>query len=284
MPSYQHEKYIGDAIQSVIGQETSFSYRIVIIDDCSKDKSADIIKKYADRYPKLIETHFLKENTGRAEHAIIKANPVVATPYVCYLEGDDYWCSTNKIQKQIQFLEENTEYVGCAHKTRIIYENTDKAPTIEGTDVDNWSIDDFMKFDNYYYCHTSSWMWRNVLGGDVFCLPVDYMQDTENYNGDVVLMTLYAAHGRLKCLPDIMSVYRNTGSGVWSGLNERQRDWHLRVGLYRQLDVVTKGKYHEILREKVRTGKHTHFMTYYPVYKVLSHHFRLKKLLKKWFC
>jgi glycosyltransferase involved in cell wall biosynthesis len=126
--SYQHEKYIGQAIQSVIDQETSFPYRIVVVDDCSKDNSAAIIREFAERYPKLIEAHLLKENAGRGAHAICKANPIVNTSYVCYLDGDDYWCSNHKIQKQIQFLEENKEYVGCAHKTRFIYENTAKEP------------------------------------------------------------------------------------------------------------------------------------------------------------
>lgn len=282
--SYKHEKYIAKAIQSVIDQETSFPYRIVVVDDCSQDNSTGIISGIAKKYPKLIETHLLEKNTGAAARAIGKANPIVNTPYVSYLDGDDYWCSKHKIEKQLQFLEENKEYVGCAHKSLIIHENTDKAPVEEGTDEDNWSIDDFMRFDKYYYCHTSSWIWRNVLGSDTFCFPDEYTQATKNYFGDVVLMILYAVHGRLKCLPDIMSVYRDTGSGVWSSMNERKKDWHHRVGLYLQLDVATKGKYHEVLKEKVRTGKHIHFMTYYPLYRRLSQHPRLEKFLEKWFC
>jgi glycosyltransferase involved in cell wall biosynthesis len=283
--SYQHEQYIAQAIQSVIDQETSFPYRIVVVDDCSKDNSAAIIRDFSVRYPKLIDPHFLKENAGRGAHAICNANPIVNTSYVCYLDGDDYWCSNHKIQKQIQFLEENKEYVGCAHKTRVIYENTDKAPIeVSAAGVDNWSIDDFMRFDNHYYCHLSSWIWRNVLGSDTFCFPDEYMQDTKNYIGDVVLTILYAAHGRLKCLPDIMSVYRVTGSGIWSGMTERNREWDNTVELYRKLDVVTKGKYHEILRKKVRAGKHHYFKKYYPFYKTLSLHRLLNKLLKAWLC
>jgi glycosyltransferase involved in cell wall biosynthesis len=60
--SYRHEKYIAQAIQSAIDQETSFPYRIVVVDDCSKDNSAEIIRGFAERYPKLMEAHLLKEN------------------------------------------------------------------------------------------------------------------------------------------------------------------------------------------------------------------------------
>ena len=283
--SYQHEKYIAQAIQSVIDQETAFPYRIVVVDDCSKDNSAEIIRGFAERYPNLIEAHYLEKNAGRGAHAIGKANPIIDTPYVCYLDGDDYWCSNHKIEKQIKFLEESKEYVGCAHKTRVIYENSDKTSYVEGApDVDNWSIDDFMRFDNYYYCHLSSWIWRNVLGGDTFCFPDEYLKDTKNYVGDVVLTILYAAHGRLKCLPDIMSVYRVTGSGIYSRKTEREKDWLNNVGIYLKLDVVTKGKYHNNIREKVREGKHQYFIKYYPFYKILIKHFRFEKLLKTWLC
>jgi glycosyltransferase involved in cell wall biosynthesis len=284
IPSYQHEKYIAQAIQSVIDQETSFPYRIVVVDDCSKDNSAEIIRGFAEKYPKLIEAHFLKENTGRGAQAICKANPIVNTPYVCYLEGDDYWCSNHKVQKLIKFLEENRDYIGCAHKTRMIYENLDKAPREMGTDVDNWSIDDIMRFDKNYYCHLSSWIWRNVLGRDNFCLPDVYMQDTKNLILDVLLPILYAVHGRLKCLPEVMSVYRFTGTGIFSSLSENQIDWHNEVEIFQKIDVVTNGKYHEILRKKVQKGRHKYYKTYNPFYRILSNHFRLNKLLKAWFC
>ena len=62
IPCYQHEKYIAQAIQSVIDQEASFPYRIIFVDDCSKDNSGPIIRGFAERYPKLIEAHLLKEN------------------------------------------------------------------------------------------------------------------------------------------------------------------------------------------------------------------------------
>jgi hypothetical protein len=141
-----------------------------------------------------------------------------------------------------------------------------------------------MRFDKNYYCHLSSWIWRNVLGSENFCFPDEYMQDTKNYIGDVVLMILYAAHGRLKCLPEVMSVYRVTGSGIWSSLTEREKDWHNKVDLYLKLDVVTNGKYHQILRKKVRKGKHKYLKTYYPFYRMLSINLRLNNLLKAWFC
>lgn len=60
--AYNFEKYIKDAIEGFLLQKVSFPIEIIINDDCSTDNTAEIIRKYVDKYPDLIKPIFQKEN------------------------------------------------------------------------------------------------------------------------------------------------------------------------------------------------------------------------------
>jgi len=112
--TYNHEDYIAEAIDGFLMQETDFPFEILIRDDCSTDKTTEIVKEYADKYPSLIKPVFEKENTySQGVKPMSQLYKVAMGRYIALCEGDDYWTDSLKLQKQVDFLEGNKEYVMC---------------------------------------------------------------------------------------------------------------------------------------------------------------------------
>ena len=109
-PTYNHEKYIGECIESVLNQ-TYKNWEMIIVDDCSSDKTVEIIKKYAaqDSRIKLIQHN---ENYGpfRLKDTCNEGLNISKGEYIAVLEGDDYWTS-DKLEEQVKFLENNPDMI-----------------------------------------------------------------------------------------------------------------------------------------------------------------------------
>lgn len=121
LATYNHEKYISRAIDSILMQETDFFFDVLIGEECSTDSTRDIINSYASKYPNKISIIERKQNVGMHENL----NSLVQNckdKYVARLEGDDYWTDNKKLQKQVDFLELNPDFVCCAHNTHIVDE------------------------------------------------------------------------------------------------------------------------------------------------------------------
>lgn len=110
--TYNHESYIHKSIEGFLMQKTSFPIEIIIHDDASTDRTASIVKEYADKYPDLIVPILQTENQWSKG---IRPSPTFVWPsargkYIALCEGDDYWTDPLKLQKQVDFLEANKEY------------------------------------------------------------------------------------------------------------------------------------------------------------------------------
>lgn len=121
MPVYNHEKYLAHAIDSVLMQNVDFQYEIIIGEDCSTDKSRDIIMKYWHDNPGIIIPIIHSKNLG-ANNNVRSMYEIARGKYVAFLEGDDYWTSPYKLQTQIDFLEKHSDYSACYHSVKIIDE------------------------------------------------------------------------------------------------------------------------------------------------------------------
>ena len=109
MITYNHEDYIGHAIEYVVGQETSFPIELVIGEDCSTDRTQQIVFEYQKKYPDLIRIITSEENVG-ARRNLLRIEIACRGKYIAYCEGDDYWHDPRKLQIQVDFLENNPEY------------------------------------------------------------------------------------------------------------------------------------------------------------------------------
>jgi glycosyltransferase involved in cell wall biosynthesis len=104
MMSYNYEKFIAQAIESVLMQKTDFPFELVIGEDCSTDGTGEIVREYSQKYPKIVRTHVPERNMGAKENfrQIFAAS---RGHYLATLEGDDYW---------MDGFEETATPGGCA--------------------------------------------------------------------------------------------------------------------------------------------------------------------------
>lgn len=123
--TYNHAKYIRQAIESVLMQQVNFTWELIIADDCSTDGTREIVLEYYNRYPDFIRLILQEKNVGPAKNWI----DLITTPkskYIAYLEGDDYWTDPLKLQKQVKFLEEKNKYAFCCHAYEVLNQRKKK--------------------------------------------------------------------------------------------------------------------------------------------------------------
>ena len=118
VPVYNHIQFIAKALDSILLQKTNFDFEIVIGDDFSTDNTSDILKTYKSKFPDKINLLLAVKNQGVCNNAAgIYKN--CRGKYIAILEGDDFWTDENKLQKQIDFLENNPDYAGCFHDAMV---------------------------------------------------------------------------------------------------------------------------------------------------------------------
>ena len=123
--AYNEEKYIRQALDSVLAQKTNFKYEVIVHDDASTDQTADIVREYEKRYPEIVKGIYQDSNKYQKgiQFVISYMYPVAVGKYVAYCDGDDYWTDPYKLQKQVDFLEKNPEYTMCQHAFSFLYED-----------------------------------------------------------------------------------------------------------------------------------------------------------------
>jgi len=220
--TYNHEPYIKDALEGFLIQETEFPFEILIHDDASTDKTADIVRKYEFRYPNIIKPIYQAENQySKGARPMLQFNLSRAKcDYIALCEGDDYWTDPRKIQKQTEFLERNSDYVMCYHDAMIFDEHGDliaasKMP--EHNKRDYTSEDLILGRTNVL---TLSILFRNILNQ----FPEEY---SNVFNGDNFVTSLLGWYGKGKFLGEIRpAVYRKHSGGVWSLMEEKTKLRH----------------------------------------------------------
>ena len=127
--TYNHEKYIVEALDSFLMQKTNFPFEIVVDDDCSTDGSVEVIKKYMEKFPHIIKAKLREKNVGMISNFIGNQKQAKGK-YLALCEGDDYWTDPLKLQKQVDFLESHKEYSMVFHNAELQH-YTENGITIE---------------------------------------------------------------------------------------------------------------------------------------------------------
>lgn len=122
MITHNHERYINQAIESVIDQKTNFPFLLLIGDDNSVDNTVNICNTYLTKHPEIIKMFTSNENLGVSNNAIriYQECFITGAKYLVFLEGDDYWTDPFKLQKHVDFLESNPDYAFVATEVTII--------------------------------------------------------------------------------------------------------------------------------------------------------------------
>src|SRR5215813_628914 len=237
--TYNHRNFIGQAIESVLAQETDFEYRLSIADDCSDDGTCEIIYEYANRHPERMTVMISPQRVGlqSQERFSIKVMEQLGGKYIALLDGDDYWTSKHKLQKQVDFLEQHPDFAICFHNATIVYEQKEKSPhdMVSPAQKEITTLEDLLKEN---FIPTSAVMFRNRLFGSI---PAWFYRGLP---GDWFLHILNAQHGKIRYFDDVMAVYRQQPEGAWSGLQPEQQVYHI-LDAYRLIDAHLNYEYHK---------------------------------------
>jgi glycosyltransferase involved in cell wall biosynthesis len=213
MITYNHEDYIRDAIDGVLMQKTNFPIKLIIGEDYSTDKTLIICKEYQQKYPEIIELLPSTGNIGMMPNFIRTINACTGK-YIALCEGDDYWTDPLKLQKQVDFLEENEEYSICAHQVNVLNDDNSQENYYRKYKIDvteEPTLEDLSK--------------QNLLSTTsvVFRKNIEVLNAFNNLNnikiGDYVLHLLNACHGNIKIIPETMAHYRIHNNGVWQSID-----------------------------------------------------------------
>jgi glycosyltransferase involved in cell wall biosynthesis len=214
--TYQHADFIRDCLDGVLTQETNFPVEILIGEDESDDGTREICKEYADRHPDKIRLflHRRENNikihgrpTGKFQSTYTRFK--CRGKYIAICEGDDYWTDPQKLQKQVEFLEENEGYVVSHHDARVIdgVGELVKSSKLSDERKRDWSKLELKKASLML---TLSICYRNAL--DKY--PLEYFRVL---NGDLFLFSMMGKYGKAKYQPKVQpAAYREHNGGIWS--------------------------------------------------------------------
>lgn len=222
--TYNHEKYIKQAIHSFLHQETSFEYEIIVSDDCSKDNTANIIKSLVDKFPQRITFIENSVNIGMIPN-FKKALRACTGEYIALCEGDDFWTDENKLERQVNFLDKNTQFAGCFHNTEERYEEDDNKASHLYYELSEGRSISFTDLSYANLMPTCSVVFRNNLFGD---FP-KWFDDLKM--GDWPLHILNAQYGDFWYMPRIMAVHRLHSQSVWM-LQDQERNIRYTIDAY----------------------------------------------------
>lgn len=210
--AYNQEKYIAQAIEGFLLQRTNFKYEILIHDDASTDRTADIIREYEHKFPDIIKPVYQTVNQySQGIKVGTKYNlPRAQGKYIAFCEGDDYWIDPLKLQKQVDYMEKHPECSMCFHAVQVV--KNDRRPT--GRIIKPYVEDRIVPIEDL------------IVGGGAFLsmnsivYPRRCMENPPDFYlqapvGDAPLTLYLASQGTVCYFKDVMSAYRTGVAGSW---------------------------------------------------------------------
>jgi len=224
--TYNHEKYVERALKSVLDQITDFEYEVVVGEDCSTDRTREIINRVVDAYPdKNVRLLYRDKNLGRPTLNVYETTMACRGEYLAYLEGDDYWTDMHKLQKQVDFLEKNPGYIACTHSCVMVDENSGdiKEPELlEAGKLYDWSgrftYEDF-KYSKKWPGHYASLVSRNIYPEGRYDYTILYR--AHDFVDDAIILLFLLIQGDIYRMDETMSVWRyvrKKGGANWNSI------------------------------------------------------------------
>ncbi len=286
MVTYNHERFIKTAIESVINQKTNFQYKLFIGEDFSTDKTGKICEELKKEHPQKIELYRHSKNFGGSKNALFLYEKCFATKakYIALLEGDDYWVDDYKLQKQVDFLEKNREYSihsGCVERVDRTNKNT-------AFTQNRFDFKDFLTSNHLITCTV---LFRNNI------INYSVLNKKNIFYGDMYLYLciLFKSRGFAYISNEVLSHYRVHSEGFMKSNTTMQHSynraiqfWYTKKYLSIPFSDYTKSNFKKINKIYVRViidlivvkRKIEGFKIIYRLLMLVRHNFPLKEMFK----
>ena len=267
---YNHGKYLRKALDGMLMQKTDFPVRIVIHDDASTDDSTNIILEYKERYPDKIIAIIEETNLYQNGKSIwTKMMPYLTAKYIATCEGDDYWTDPNKLQKQIDYLENHPDYAACYHNILPVDANGQYREELRGM-YSQLEEGDYTEEEIRHFIlktQTASLVRRNY---NLWLTDEDKkMYLSTKCNGDEKHLIICSSYGKIHILPDAMAAHRRVLSEGTSWTASQNKKNEQERFIASQKGYIALCRFYE----------HFHGVTIYPYNYILNE--RLKYYIKK---
>lgn len=241
--TYNHENYIHDCLQSVIDQKCDFNFEVVVAEDCSTDNTRAIIAKFFDEHPNIIRPIYQKTNVGiiRNTSDVLEACSGV---YIATLDGDDCMLP-GRLQKQVDFLEQNPDVAIVFHNMQMIGEKINKSAFNNSLDEKGCIItmEQFVaKGLAHWGC--SSKMYRRAY------LPPEGISSHLEYIEDQYFHLQIARYGKVAYMPAVLGQYRKHDAGL-SQLNKTNIEGAVSDLVYTYTGALRFGINHESVARRL---------------------------------
>jgi glycosyltransferase involved in cell wall biosynthesis len=236
--TYNHEKFIAKAIESVLTQQTNFEFKIVIADDFSTDKTREVLEYYKIKYKNKIELLLQKENVGAARNWLDLLK-IPSSKYVAYLEGDDFWIDPFKLQMQIDFMESNLDYSFCFHNVKINSAHKNDSFNYPKPKFDTLN---FVQILLTHYVPSSSILYRNYDW--VRQLPSFFIK---SISGDIPFELMLSSKGKVKYFEKEMATYNRNIYSITQQPKDKLQLIRDIIWMYKELSKVLPFKYRLIV-------------------------------------
>lgn len=222
VPTYNHVRYIEDALNGILMQKTEYSIVVCILDDCSTDGTTEIVRKYETLYADIINAYCFEKNqySQRRFAANVLVPWLKYVKYIAICEGDDCWTDPLKLQKQVDYMEEHEECSLCFHNSFVDFIGK---PTE--------SCNNIVMSSRRYYPHEIFDKWAIttasvLVRSDVFksSETIMLLSDKRFVQNDVIAWLCCATRGYIYGMEDVMSVHRRLASGYTSVFEKESKE------------------------------------------------------------
>jgi len=243
--TYNHEKYIRDALESIISQKTNFPFEVIVCNDKSTDNTESIIKEYLKSNSNI--RYFSTDKRLGAIKNWIKCLNIVNSDYFAVIEGDDYWTDSHKLQKQFDFMEQKPEYSFCFHKLETKFErlNDNENYLNQNIEEKDYTIEDII---------TKPWF---IGTCSIFARKLFLPEVPHWINGlmaiDRPLQLILASNGKVGFINENMGVWRVHNEGIsqiqWLG---KERTFEKsQIQILKRFNTYSNYKYSNIIYPKL---------------------------------
>lgn len=253
--TYNHAPYIRQCLDGFLMQQTNFAFEVLIHDDCSTDGTTEIIKEYEAKYPEIIKPMYEEENQyqqGRPSGSYIWNFPRAIGKYIAMCEGDDYWIDPLKLQKQVDFMEENSEYTMCCSDA-VVKTNESELDWKRYVKDITIPVEDII-LGGGLFIQTATFLFKHDL-----ILENRYSYFAEQCHVSDYLLQIFAAlNGKVYWFSDKMAVYRYQVGNSWTSMNKTKtcsdkmiKGWQSEVKMLKGMDNLSNGVYHDAFNKRI---------------------------------